>query len=58
MTNLIVIAMGVLGFLFPFKLINAIKYTDETKASLNAFLAGVIFGLLMLFIGMFLNSLI
>lgn len=51
---LMLTAMGVLGFLFPFKVINAIKYEDETKASLNAFLAGVIFGLLMFFIGLLL----
>lgn len=49
-----VVAMGVLGFLFPFKLVNAPKYEDETKASLNEFLAGVIFGLLMFFIGLLL----
>lgn len=52
----IVIIMAILGFIFPALLISAIRSDDTDKASRNKFLSCLCFGVIILLMGMLLNS--
>ena len=54
--DIMIIIMTVLAFLFPGRLINAIRATDEEKAASAKFGACVLFAAIVFFMGAVANS--
>lgn len=52
----IIVLMAILGMMFPKFLVNAIKSTDKNDADVGLLGSQITFGVLMLIIGIFLNS--
>ena len=54
--NVFVVCLLILGFLFPIQLIKAIRREDKEETERHTILSGLCFGLILLIIGMFLNT--
>ena len=56
MRGIIIVLMAILGVIFPKFLVKAIKSTDKNDAGGGLLGSQITFGMLMLIIGIFLNS--
>ena len=56
MRGIIIVLMAILGVIFPKFLVKAIKSTDKNDAGGGLLGSQITFGMLMLIIGLFLNS--
>lgn len=54
--DVFVVCLLILGFLFPVQLIKAIRGEDKEETERHTILSGLCFGLILLIIGMFLNT--
>ena len=54
--NVFVVGLLILGFLFPVQLIKAIRVEDKEETERHTIWSGLCFWLILLIIGMFLNT--